>query len=261
MLISLQPDPISTALKAPLVVVIPIYNEATTIESVVSEWSNCFSSLGIMCQFLLLNDGSKDNTLEVLRGMEAVAPEKLVVVDKPNSGHGRSCRLGYSAAVGSPSVEWILQIDSDGQCDPGYFKEFWAKRSGADCVFGRRVRRDDGTARMLTSKICKLGSTLLGGRDMVDPNVPYRLMRREILAEALSRIPASFDIHNVAITFILKQNLNIRWEYVPIRFRDRQGGSNSINLLNVAHLGTSMLFDLAKLKKSHPSQELPKTFQ
>jgi hypothetical protein len=53
----------------------------------------------------------------------------------------------------------------------------------------------------------------------------------------------------VAITFILKQNPEIRWQYVPIRFRDRQGGSNSINLLNVAHLGVSMLFDLAKLRR------------
>jgi hypothetical protein len=130
-----------------------------------------------------------------------------------------------------------------------YFREFWGKRTEADCVFGRRVQRDDGTLRMLTSKICKLGSTLLGGRDMVDPNVPYRLMRREVLAEALNKIPASFDIHNVAITFVFKQNSGIRWEYVPIRFRDRQGGSNSINLLNVAHLGTSMLFDLAKLRR------------
>jgi hypothetical protein len=142
----------------------------------------------------------------------------------------------------------VMQIDSDGQCDPGYFHEFWAKRSEADCVFGHRVQRDDGPLRMLTSKICKLGSTLLGGRDMVDPNVPYRLMRREVLAAALQKIPASFDIHNVALTYILKQCLSVRWEYVPIRFRDRQGGSNSINLLNVAHLGASMLFDLAKLR-------------
>jgi len=249
MLFSLHPAPISETLQAPLAVVIPIYNEAATIESVVGEWDACFDALAINHQFILLNDGSTDNTMEVLRKMEAAAPEKMVIVDKPNAGHGRTCRLGYSAAVGSDAVEWILQIDSDGQCDPAYFKEFWERSRNADCVFGRRVQRDDGTARMLTSKICKLGSTVLGGRDMVDPNVPYRLMRRQILAAALKKIPASFDIHNVAITFVLKQNSDIRWEYVPIRFRDRQGGSNSINLLNVAHLGTSMLFDLAKLKK------------
>jgi dolichol-phosphate mannosyltransferase len=249
MFISLQTDAASAGLHAPLAVVIPIYNEAATIEAVVSEWGNCFASLGIDQQFILLNDGSNDDTISVLRRMEATRPETFVVIDKPNAGHGRTCRLGYSTAVGSQSVEWVLQIDSDGQCDPGYFRSFWEKRKDADCVFGRRVQRDDGFGRMLTSKFCKFGATILGGRDMVDPNVPYRLIRREVLAQALKKIPASFDIHNVALTFILKQMSSLRWEYVPIRFRDRQGGSNSINLLNVAHLGTSMLFDLAKLKR------------
>ncbi|MFZ4542335.1 MAG: hypothetical protein ACOYNL_11195, partial [Rickettsiales bacterium] len=68
------------------------------------------------------------------------------------------------------------------------------------------------------------------------------------LAAALQVIPASFDIHNVALTFVLKRNPDLRWQYIPIRFLSRQGGSNSINLLNVAHLGVSMLFDLAKLR-------------
>jgi glycosyltransferase involved in cell wall biosynthesis len=247
--ISLTPELISPLIKAPLVVVIPIYNEVATIKSVVTEWVLVFQRLEIDYQFLLINDGSTDETLKMLQAMESEDPIHLVVVDKANAGHGRTCRLGYSAAVASSKVEWILQIDSDGQCDPGYFQEFWSRRTNADCVFGRRIKRDDGTARALTSKICKLGATLLGGRDMVDPNVPYRLLRREILADALKSIPASFDIHNVAITFKLKQSPDVRWEYVPIRFRDRQGGSNSINLLHVTHLGVSMLFDLAKLKK------------
>ena len=75
------------------------------------------------------------------------------------------------------------------------------------------------------------------------------MIRREVLAAALANIPAAFDIHNVAITSVLRCALGVRWEFVPIRFLDRQGGCNSINLLNVAHLGTSMLFDLWKLRK------------
>ncbi len=247
--ISLKPELVSPHLKASLVVVIPIYNEAQTIRSVVEEWSIEFKKLSIQYQFLLINDGSSDGTLDVLREMEQSDCEHFVIVDKANAGHGRTCRLGYTAAVNAEFVDWILQIDSDGQCDPAYFGEFWTKRENADCVFGRRIQRDDGRARALTSKICKFAATLLGGRDMVDPNVPFRLIRKKTLADVLKMIPASFDIHNVAITFKLKQSLGVRWQYVPIRFRDRQGGSNSINLLNVAHLGTSMLFDLAKLNK------------
>lgn len=248
-IISLQPTKAAAALNSPLVVVMPIYNEAANIAQVLNEWFDAFGRLGLSFQFLLVNDGSKDNTLDVLKQLEAKWPDQLVVIDKPNSGHGRSCRLGYDAAVSSPNVEWVLQIDSDGQCDPAYFSEFWSQREHSDCIFGKRVHRDDGAARAMTSKICKFGATLLGGRDMVDPNVPYRLIRRTTLMAALKRIPTGFDIHNVALTFILKKTGGIRWRYIPIRFRDRQGGNNSINLLNVAHLGISMLFDLAKLRK------------
>lgn len=247
--ISLQPDQVTRALTAPLAVVIPVYNEVQSIRDVVAEWATLFAQLSISYQFILVNDGSRDDTLRVMEAMEREDPGHLIVVDKPNAGHGRTCRLGYTAAVASSSVEWVLQIDSDGQCDPSYFREFWEKKETADCVFGKRIHRDDGIARTLTSKICRIGAMLIGGHDLIDPNVPYRLIKKDVLAVALDKIPASFDIHNVAVTLMLKRNRSLRWEYVPIRFRERQGGSNSINLLNVAHLGVSMLFDLAKLRK------------
>ncbi|MBE2202995.1 MAG: glycosyltransferase family 2 protein [Chthoniobacterales bacterium] len=247
-LISLHPNEATAALAAPLAVVMPIYNEAANISQVLEEWFKTFNKLDLKFQFLLVNDGSKDNTLEILKKLETEYSEQLVVIDKPNSGHGRSCRLGYDAAVASLCVEWVLQIDSDGQCDPSYFQEFWKQRDDFDCIFGQRIKRDDGLARTMTSKICKLGATLLGGRNMGDPNVPYRLIRREVLREALQRIPPSFNIHNVAITYVLKKTGEIRWKYIPIRFLDRQGGNNSINLLNVAQWGIDMLLELRRLK-------------
>jgi len=246
--VSLRADPISMALHSLLAIVIPVYNETATIRTVVSEWTEALAKLQIDHQFILLNDGSTDTTLGVLRELEASAPAQIVVVDKPNAGHGRTCRLGYDAAVASPAVEWILQIDSDGQCDPSYFEMFWSKRENADCIFGKRVKRDDGFARTITSKLCKLGASVLCGRSLEDPNVPYRLLRRPILDKVLQRIPSSFNIHNVALTYVLKKTPGIRWEFVPIRFRERQGGNNSINLLNVTHWGLDMLLELRKLK-------------
>jgi dolichol-phosphate mannosyltransferase len=247
-LVSLRPDSVAALLESPLAIVVPVYNESATIERVIGSWMQQLDKQGVDYQFIILNDGSSDSTIEVLKRLEATHPKRIIVVDKTNSGHGRTCRLGYDAAVASTHVEWILQIDSDGQCDPAYFPEFWMQRDNADCVFGKRVQRDDGPARALTSRLCRLGATLLSGRDMTDPNVPYRLIRRDTMANALKRIPASFNIHNVALTFILKKTSDIRWAYVPIRFRERQGGSNSINLMNVAHWGTDMLLELRRLK-------------
>src|SRR3954453_6214566 len=208
---------ISRSLTAQLVVVMPVYNEEANITEVITQWSSCLRDLGIAFQILALNDGSKDRTHEMLLALEGRDPEALCVVSKPNGGHGVTCRIGYDIAVQSPA-EWVLQIDSDGQCEPKHFSNFWSRREQFDCIFGVRKTRDDGLARRLTSAICRVASSLLGGQDLKDPNVPYRLIRRDALEKALRFIPSSFNIHNVALTYVLKKLSGLRWSYVEIHF-------------------------------------------
>src|SRR4030095_4342723 len=174
--------------------------------------------------------------------------EQLVVLDKVNSGHGRTCRLGYETAL-QQGAPWIFQIDSDGQCDPTFFPLFWSKRNQADCIFGLRVTREDGTVRKLIMIACRFLTAIVTGRDLKDPNVPYRLIRRGALEQALQRIPKEFDMQNMALTLALKRNSTLRWAYVPIRFRARQAGTNSINLAKITRMGWQMLWQINKIGK------------
>jgi len=238
---------IGTQLAAPLIVVMPIYNEEANIADVITRWVACLRDLLIPFQIVALDDGSRDRTHEILLQLEAETPDLLCVVSKPNSGHGITCRIGYDIAIHS-HAEWVLQIDSDGQCDPKHFADFWKKRESADCVFGLRASRDDGTARVITSAICRLASSLICGQDLKDPNVPYRLMRHETLRQALRFIPPSFNIHNVALTYVLKKLPGVRWDYVRIHFPDRQAGTNSINVLKVVTWGAEMLLELIRIR-------------
>ena len=112
---------IGRCLTAPLVVVMPIYNEEANIASVLVDWSECFRNQGIDHHIIALDDGSRDKTHEILLGLESRQPGDICVVHKPNSGHGTTCRTGYDIAVAS-TAEWILQVDSDGQCDPAPFR-------------------------------------------------------------------------------------------------------------------------------------------
>jgi dolichol-phosphate mannosyltransferase len=245
----LRPGCVSSVIHAPLVLVMPIYNEEEGMGGVLGEWTAALEKLGINYQFILINDGSRDGTIDVLRRHEAADPKRLIVVDKQNAGHGRTCRTGYEIAVAS-SAEWVLQIDSDGQCDPQYMEQFWEGREQADCIFGRRVRREDGRMRTFTSRACRWGASVVCGADLIDPNVPYRMLRREVLAEALAAIPPSFNIHNVALTYVLKRNRLLRWKHVPIIFRSRKCGENSIDVARVMHWGIDMLIELRGLKKN-----------
>ena len=226
-----------------LAIVIPVYNEAANVGELLREWREAFDNLSINCCFIFLNDGSTDDTAARLDAFTTVPLSRIDIVHKANSGHGRTCRLGYQRALAA-DYPWVLQIDSDGQCDPVYFANMWTARKEADCVFGLRVTRDDGLARAIISRALRLSTLLITGRDLRDANVPYRLMRRDVLERALRRVPADFDIHNVALTLALKRDPAVRWHYEPIRFRDRQGGTNSINLPKIFKMGWNMLRDL-----------------
>src|SRR2546428_10066523 len=177
---------------AELIAVTPVYNEEASIATVITEWLDAFTREGINSRLLAVNDGSRDNTSSILRKLQSQFPGELIVLDKPNSGHGRSCRAGYEAAL-QENAPWILQIDSDGQCDPAFFPLFWAKRKEADCIFGVRVARDDGTLRKLISAACRLFTAIATGRDLKDPSVPYRLMKPSPLDKALHSVPKRFD--------------------------------------------------------------------
>jgi glycosyltransferase involved in cell wall biosynthesis len=231
-----------------LIAVMPIYNEATNITNVVHEWLEALGREGMGFRLLAINDGSRDNTFSILQNLRAESGERLEVIDKPNSGHGRSCRVGYDAALQS-GAPWILQIDSDGQCDPVFFHDFWLRRGEADCVFGRRIARGDGAVRRWIQIATRLLTTIATGHDLKDANVPYRLLRRKALETALRSVPNDFDMQNVALTFALKRGGNLRWAYVPIRFRARQGGVNSINLPKIAKMGWQMLMEINRVGK------------
>jgi glycosyltransferase involved in cell wall biosynthesis len=231
-----------------LAVVMPVYNEEANIGTVVSEWVAEFNRLGIGFVLLAVNDGSRDNTGAVLANLAGRLPESIAPINQANSGHGRACRRGYERAV-EINAPWTFQIDSDGQCDPKFFEAFWRAREEADAVFGLRKTRDDGFSRVLISTACWITASALCGMNLKDANVPYRLIRTTTLARALDRIPAGFDMQNVGLTLALRRDASVRWKYLPIHFRDRQGGTNSINIPRILSMGWELLCGLKQIRK------------
>ena len=203
---------------AELITIMPVFNEAEGVSNVITEWLHALSRERVKHRLIAINDGSTDATFSILQNLQSQFPGELIVLNKSNSGHGQTCRFGYEFAL-EQGAPWILQIDSDGQCDPSFVPEFMAKRSRADCVFGVRVKREDGVMRKLISEVNRLLVAFVTGQNLRDPNVPYRLIKSETLGKALRSIPKEFDLQNVALAVALKRNRNVRWAFVPIRFR------------------------------------------
>ena len=70
-----------------LFVVLPAYNESENIERVVKDWHSVVSNVGPESRLLVVDDGSKDNTFELLQTLQDRYPQ-LIGITKPNSGHG-----------------------------------------------------------------------------------------------------------------------------------------------------------------------------
>jgi glycosyltransferase involved in cell wall biosynthesis len=233
---------------AELAIVMPIYNEAANIETVIAEWLQELEKLKVTFEILAIDDGSTDRTAEILRNLAQRNPTSVIPIARSNGGHGQACRTGYSLAVARGSA-WTFQIDSDGQCDPRFFADFWKARDESDCIFGVRRTRDDGISRVMVSAACRFLTLMASGKDLGDLNVPYRLMRTAALKTALLKIPDDFDMQNVALTLALKRDPELRWKYIPIHFRDRQGGTPSIDFKRMAGMGWGLLGNLHKIKR------------
>ena len=232
-----------------LLIVVPIYNEERCLDEVLREWLCELDKSGLDYGVLLMDDGSTDGTPGIVkRWEESPGGGRFRTVRRANRGHGQTCLEGYRIAC-DEGVPWVLQIDSDGQCDPRYFGALWRQRIGHDVVYGYRKRRDDGWRRVLASGLVKLVVRLASGVGCVDANVPYRLMRTGKLRPMVDSIPDSFDLANIALAVQLKR---AGWKEaaVPITFRPRSGGEPSVPLNRFARKAIELVMQLRGL----PSQ-------
>ncbi len=230
-----------------LYIVIPAYNESDTIEMITEQWHGVAEQIGGDAKLVIINDGSKDDTYEKLLALKEKYP-RLEPVTKPNEGHGPTCLYGYRYALDA-GADYIFQTDSDGQTRPEEFSPFWEKREEYDMVIGHRNHRQDGFSRVIVTKVLKLVTFLCFGVWVTDANTPFRLMKKDYLKECLARVPERFNLPNVLISvYGVKHKKKIL--FIPITFKPRQGGVNSINLRKIFKIGKKAIRDFRTIAKN-----------
>lgn len=122
-------------------------------------------------------------------------------------------------------------------------------------IIGHRVHREDGISRIFVTKVLKVVLWFSFGVWVTDANTPFRLMKRDILEKCLSVIPEEYNLPNVIISAILAKKEK-KMLYVPISFRPRQGGTNSINMKKIMCIGAHAIRDFVKIRKSMREMEL-----
>ncbi len=179
-----------------VVVVMPVYNEQDCIAEVLKSWIEELSRVSMNFEILVINDGSVDRTADELSRF--TDDGRVRILDKANSGHGPTIHLGYTMAV--DLADWVFQTDSDAEIAPDHFIDLWERRSSYDALLGYRIDRRQDMARKCISRVAALTVGLLFGRSVLDPNVPYRLMRSSVLRRLLENIPGDTFAPNVLIS-------------------------------------------------------------
>ena len=231
-----------------LYIVIPAYNESENIADVVNDWYPVVEKYGGEgSKLVIIDDGSKDNTYEIMKDLASTRP-LMEAVTKPNGGHGATVLYGYNYALES-GADYIFQTDSDGQTLSSEFGSFWEQREQYDMVIGHRNKREDGFARKIVTKVLKFVIWLCFGVSITDANTPFRLMKSGTLSKYIKLIPKDYNLSNVIVS-VLYAKKGCAVKYIPITFRPRQGGVNSINMKRIFGIGKQAVKDFRVIAKA-----------
>lgn len=231
-----------------LYVVIPAYNESENIERCINDWYPILEqhNLSGESRLIIINDGSKDNTYQILEELAKGRP-LLVPLTKENGGHGATVLYGYRYAIEN-NADYIFQTDSDGQTNPDEFEAFWQKRDNYDVIIGNRVVRGDGKGRKFVENVVCLMLRIIFGVKVQDANAPFRLMKTSIVEKYIDKLPQDYNIPNIMFTTYFVHHKE-KVTFIPISFKPRQGGVNTINIKKIIKIGWKALGDFCRLKK------------
>jgi glycosyltransferase involved in cell wall biosynthesis len=143
------PDPLTSGLD--LSVVIPIYNEAESLPVLCHELTDVLSDLDLRYEIVAVDDGSRDDSLVVLRRLQEDIPQIKIVCLRRNFGQTAAFAAGFDMAQGAI----VITIDADGQNDPADIPRLLEKMDeGYDIVSGwRKQRKEPFVTRRLPSML------------------------------------------------------------------------------------------------------------
>ena len=155
----------------------PAYNDSGTIASLVITALRTARKLTPDHEIIVVNDGSKDNTAEILDELARTYPEVRVVHHAKNRGYGGALRTGFASAT----RELIFYTDGDAQYDPAEMEVLW-RRFGddVDLVNGYKISRSDPMHRIIIGRVYHHTVKLLFGLTVRDVDCDFRMMRRAI---------------------------------------------------------------------------------
>lgn len=157
----------------------PTYSEEGNIRDVISNAREVVQRIAEKWEILVVNDGSKDGTKQIIESLEKTDPRIRLINHEKNLGYGASLQSGLYGS----KYKWIVFTDSDGQFDFSEISNFLAKQkeTNADLVIGYYKKRQVTTSRILTSKMWEIAVFILFGLHVHDIDCGFKLISKKVI--------------------------------------------------------------------------------
>lgn len=235
-----------TKLIKELSIFFPAYNEEKALYKTVLNAQKVLEKIAEKWEVMIVNDGSKDKTLQVAQKLSA-ENKKIRVINHPiNRGYGAAFKSGFYNA----KYKWIAFTDSDGQFDFSEISNFIQKQNEtrADLVIGYYTKRQVSKTKILTSRLWELFVFILFGLHVKDIDCGFKLVNKKVL-DTIPQLESERGAF-ISSEFLIKaKRAGFKIVEIPVTHYPRKTGAGTGRDLKVIINSFKDLFKLwAKLK-------------
>jgi len=199
-------------------IIIPVYNEEKSVAETISRIKNIENKLNGDSEIIVVNDGSTDNTLNVIKKIKGIK----VISHEVNFGYGKAIKTGINNSLG----EWIVIIDADGSYPVEDIYTLSKHVGKYDMIVGSRTGKKveiplfRRPAKWFLNKL----ANYISNYNIPDLNSGLRLFKKEIALKFWSLFPDNFSFTATITVASLCYGYNVK--FIPINYYKRKGKSS-----------------------------------
>jgi undecaprenyl-phosphate 4-deoxy-4-formamido-L-arabinose transferase len=226
-------EPQTAADRSLVSVVVPVYNEAANLRALWTRLEPVMRACERPWEVLFVDDGSADQSLDILREIAASAHGAVRVVELArNFGQHSAILAGFRQCRG----EIVVTLDADLQNPPEEIPRLLAAiDAGNDVVGGWREVRHDFAYRRFASNLQNRVTSMIVGVPMHDYGCMLRAYRRHIVDTVVACDEKAAFVPALANSFAK------RVAEIPVGHDERQSGSSKYNLFRLVHLSLNLI--------------------
>lgn len=199
-------------------IVIPVYNEAESLPPLHAELDAALKAAGRSYEIIAVDDGSRDNSWQVLQQLVKADPHVVAINLRRNFGQTAAFAAGFDQARGAI----VITLDADGQNDPADIPLLLAKMAeGYDIVSGwRQNRKEPLFTRKIPSRVANAIITSNTGISLHDSGCSLKAYRYEVI----KTVKLYGDMHRFIPAFA--SWMGVKVAEVPVKDRARKFGKS-----------------------------------